>query len=130
MKRFCGLLLMGLLTGCKQASRGSLPDKVPLTQEECARLHDLVFPLEVEPYKRSLVGSEVIVSFTASLSNDQIISFYQTNMVQAGWKLGGVVRTSESCLVFVKPSKYCTIVVRSVGQDVEVTLFVVPKKGG
>jgi hypothetical protein len=99
-----------------------------LTQEELARLHDLSFPLRVEPRNLLMTDAQMVFSYTTELSEDELITFYHAQMDYLGWEEQAVVKAPESCLMFTKPSKLCTITLRSDGALRRVTLFITLKQ--
>lgn len=94
-----------------------------LTQEELARIHDLSFPLQVQPRKILLNEGQMVIAYTSGLSQEELIGFYHTGMDYWGWEELGIVRSDESCLMFAKPSKLCTITLRPKGSETYVVLF-------
>ncbi len=127
------LLLCFLLTGCglRQGSFTRLYKQASfpaLTEEERARIHDISFPLEVEPTKLSFTESQMALAYMTDLSQEDLISLYRTGMEYWGWEELGVVTAAESSLMFSKPSKVCTIVLRPEGIQTRVLIFTTVKK--
>ena len=94
-----------------------------LSAGEQARIHDIPFPLQVQPRKLLLTESQMVISYTSYLTQEELSAFYHTGMDYWGWEELGIVRSDESCLMFAKPSKLCTIVLRSKGTETYVVLF-------
>ncbi len=98
-----GLLLC--LTGCTQfrSSRSVRRTQFPtLTEEERARIHDISFPLGVEPTKLLFTEKELVLSFKADLSQDKLNETYRKGMEYWGWERLGNVKAAESCMIFSK----------------------------
>ena len=128
-----GILICCVLTGCglRQGpfvgtyTQGSFP---ALTEEERARIHDISFPLEVEPTKLSFTESQMVLAYKTDLSQEKLISLYRTGMEYWGWEELGVVNADETCLIFSKPSKVCAITLRPEGAQTRVLIFSTLKK--
>lgn len=134
---FMGTLLV-CLTGCAGQQEpvphivttvgSSQAEEYPkVTQEELARLHDLSFPLHAEPYKLLSVDNQMIFAYATDHSHDELVAFYHAQMDYCGWEEISLLRGPESCLVFSKPSKLCTITLRSEGAKIRVTIFIAGK---
>ncbi len=124
------LLLLCSLSGCVKktvvVSSSSQEDTSILTAEERARLHDLSFPLAVEPRKVCFEEGKMVLSFETEQSKAEIINFYRTDMECLGWKRDFIIEAESSCLLFVKPSKVCIITITS-ERNRKVTLYYGPK---
>ncbi len=135
---FMGTLLV-CLSGCGGRQELSLSSVIMtpavqveefpnLTPEELARLHDMSFPLNVQPKKLLFTETQMVLTYTTELSQEELRVFYHTSMDYWGWEELGIVMAPESCLMFAKPSKLCTIVLRSEGTQTSVTLFTTLKQ--
>ena len=126
MKRL--LLVIGLLSlsGCIRRGVVITPPviKPVVTAEERARLHDVSFPLGVDPCKIRF-DEQVVLTYNSPQSLNELIVFYKRDMECLGWKERLVIEADESMLLFEKPSKMCVIVLR---KGSEVTLWISPKK--
>jgi hypothetical protein len=136
---FMKVLFMGTLLACvsgcgsyQKATSHSVPllnsladtfEAPLLTTEELAKLHDLPFPLKAQPTKLLLTDTQKVLAYRTDLSQQELSDFYHANMEYCGWEELGIVRAPESCFTFSKPSKLCTIVLRSEGTITSVTLF-------
>lgn len=142
MKRVFLSSLLLLLTGCAGTKQVRLEQRPPecavlpcLTEEERARIHDISFPLQVQPTKLLLTESQMVLSFLSELSQGKLSAFYRTSMEYWGWKEFGAVLAQESCLIFVKPSKLCVITLRPVTRletddslQTKVLVFIAPRE--
>jgi hypothetical protein len=130
MKRVLGVLLM-CLPGCAYRQESLVVDRerFPLfSAEERARIDDLSFPLQVEPEKLLSTENQLVLTYLTSLSQDALCDMYHTSMEYWGWEEDAVVRAPESCLLFSKPSKVCSVLMRPEGLQTRVTLFTSRKK--
>ncbi len=129
---FLAIVLLSL-TGCSshQFGRGTFgrTNSLALTQEERARIHDISFPLNVEPIKLLFTESQMVISFVTELSQTQLIKDYRAGMEYWGWHEIGRIAAQESCLIFIKPSKVCSIILRPEGLKIRVVLFSTIKSG-
>lgn len=130
-----GLLVM-LLPGCSGV-RVSNPDRVitvpngqtthfyrALSQEEKARLHDVSFPITVEPYVITSSEGCSIVGYYSSEPLEKLLEYHAADMEYWGWEKGMLCRGDEACISFRKPSKECVITFRVGPQRVQATLFI------
>ena len=125
-----GVLLC--LTGCTQFRSFRSVRKAPflqLTEEERARIHDISFPLGVEPTKLLFTEKELVLSFKADISQDKLNEKYRKDMEYWGWERLGNIKATESCMIFSKPSKICTITFRNEGLSTRVLVFTTVKQG-
>lgn len=99
-----------------------------LTHEERSRIHDLTFPLNVQPTKLLFNERQMVLSFTTELTQAQLIKDYRAGMEYWGWDEVGSVAASESCLIFIKPSKVCAVMIRPEGSERRVMIFSTIKK--
>ena len=121
------LFLLAALPGCAyQGSfsgtyrKNSFPS---LSSEERARIHDISFPLEVELTKVSFTEKQMVLAYKTDMTQEKLISLYRAGMEYWGWDELGIVRAAESSLVFSKPSKVCTIMLRPEGNQTRVLIF-------
>ena len=144
LKVFVKVLFMGTVLACLSGcgsyqmtaphsvhllSNSADDSEIPLlTTEELAKLHDLPFPLKAQPVKLLLTDSQKVLAYRTELSQEEISDFYHANMEYCGWEELGIVSAAESCFTFAKPSKLCTIVLRSEGTLTSVTLFTTLKQ--
>lgn len=125
-----GILL--LLSGCsplKFSSAVRSSSFPSLSEEERARIHDISFPLEVEPTKLSFTEKQLVLSFKADLSQENLNEFYRKGMEYWGWDRLGDVLAVESCMVFSKPSKICVITFRKEGYGTRVLIYTTVRQG-
>ncbi len=119
------------LSGCiKQGSFTGFYSQAPfpeLSEEERARIHDISFPLGVEPTKLSITESQMVLAYKIDQSQEKLISLYRSGMEYWGWEELGVVEAAESSMMFSKPSKVCTITLRPEGSDTRVLIFTTVK---
>ena len=131
-KRVVAGSLLLCLTGCTQfrSSRSVRRTRFPtLTEEERARIHDISFPLGVEPTKLSFTEKQLVLSFKTELSQDKLNEIYRKGMEYWGWERLGNIKAAESCMTFSKPSKICMITFRNEGFSTRVVIFTTVKQG-
>lgn len=105
--------------------RSSVPE---LSAEEQAKIHDIPFPSQVKPMKLLLSDNQMVLSYFSRLSINELVDFFTARMDYWGWELVSAVEAVESCLLFSKPTKVCTITMRNEEQMTRVTLFSSIKK--
>ncbi len=123
-----GLLLC--LPGCARFQSSRTRYKVPVvTEEERARIHDITIPLGIEPTKLSFTEKQLVLSYTIALSQDKLNEVYRKGMEYWGWERLGTVCAAESCMIFSKPSKVCSVVFRKEGPLTRVVIFTTVRQG-
>ncbi len=119
----CGLHQETVYDTVMSAPTAAVVEYPRLTTEEQARIHDIPFPLQVQPRKLLLNESQMVIAYTSQFPQDELVSFYHKGMDYWGWEELGIVSSDESCLTFAKPSKLCTITLRSKGPETYIVLF-------
>lgn len=99
-----------------------------LTSEEQARIHDIPFPSQVYPTKILFSETQLVLSYSTHISQSKLIDFFLAGMEYWGWELLGNVLAQESCLMFAKPSKVCSITLRKEDDSTRVLIFSTLKK--
>ena len=121
------------LAGCARQETPIRPLSEPLvlvTEEERARLHDIAFPLEVQP-TRVPAQSGQIFSYSSKQSIIDLFDFYRADMEYLGWDAVAAFKAAaECCIVFEKPAKRCIITIRpgETSHQAHVVIFIAPKK--
>ena len=96
-----------------------------------AMLVDIPIPLYDEriiiPLSDNSEGGTLVFGYKSSLSCEQIIDFFLTQMERLGWKHLVTFDGIESLLQFESPDRYCTVVVKKSGLSYS-SLFIYLKK--
>lgn len=100
-----------------------------LRQQE-ARLIDIPIPVQADPL--SLHGdrlgneekSSLVLAYRVYSKKQDIRSFFALEMERLGWNMIADIEDVESLLVFVKPTKVCTVSMRS-NYEQEASLLIV-----
>jgi len=90
-------------------------------------MNDIPFPLGVTPIKVYDAEGSAVLSYTSCMTAAEIKTFYHTEMEYAGWEELGSIVAQESCLIYSKPSKLCTITFGSPKGQMAVVSFITPK---
>jgi hypothetical protein len=98
-----------ILSSCAKRERFTDQDRLKI-KIQLARLADVPMPLGVKPVL-DYVGDESF-AYTLEDSSLDLASYYCSEMDQYGWNLVGAFQGLEQVLVFEKPHKLVSIVIR------------------
>lgn len=70
-----------------------------------------------------------MLSFKTDMSQENLNETYRKGMEYWGWERLGNIKSAESCMIFSKPSKICTITFRPEGYATRVVVFTTVKQG-
>ncbi|MCX5922278.1 MAG: hypothetical protein NTX86_03045 [Candidatus Dependentiae bacterium] len=96
--------------------RERVVDTLPVYRE--AKLDDIPIPLSAflqsyDPKKSSTLVDSIMLTYTVFLSRNDIMLFYDREMERLGWQKLAFVNDEEALLLFSKPTKVCSISLRS-----------------
>lgn len=81
-----------------------------------AMLVDIPIPLYDEriiiPLSDNSEGGTLVFGYKSSLSSEQVVGFFITQMERLGWKHLVTFDGIESILQFESPDRYCTVIVK------------------
>lgn len=93
-------------------------DDYDVRQQE-ARLIDIPIPIHADSlgfHEQQLTdgnSDSLILAYRVHLKQQDILSFFEIEMERFGWNMIANVQDVESLLVFVKPTKVCTVSLRN-----------------
>lgn len=84
-------------------------------------LLDIPFPLGAMPvdpeHTQTGVSGQQFLAYTVSLSESDLVKFYEQEMERLGWQKMTVLRDFETMLIFAKPDRICSISLRAAPDD-------------
>lgn len=81
-----------------------------------AALIDVPIPLYMERLPVTAhdhCGSQIVLGYYSAIEPDYLLDFYRNQMERQGWSLAKVFAGSEALLHFEKPTRTCSILIRS-----------------
>ncbi|MBA3954036.1 hypothetical protein H0X48_01835 [Candidatus Dependentiae bacterium] len=134
------IMLVG--NGCARRSQNAKLDKNAIAYSNCSYP---IFSDEERLVDIPLPGSQILYNITSThdprklaliyktdFKLEDIIAFYRLQMECLGWQEAEIIKGYHTCLLFKKPSKVCSIILKSskslTKNSSTVTLFISPKK--
>jgi hypothetical protein len=87
--------------------------------DECeARLTDIAIPFGARLLDHYMNGQaqpqETVIGYLSTMKQVDVLAFYTEHMERLGWSCASHVRGYEQFLLFEKPERLCSVVIRSV----------------
>jgi hypothetical protein len=85
-------------------------------EEQQARLSDIAIPFDarlLDQYADFSQQSQTVLGYVSGMSIPDVVGFYTTQMETLGWHCAGHIRGWEELLLFERPGRSCSVVLRS-----------------
>lgn len=105
---------------------------VLISEEIRARLYDIPLPINKDIWILcdQKDSRKQILKYLAQGTLEDLFIYYKTEMEYLGWQELTITQADDSCMVFVKPGKTCTIVISQTNtqNSYKISVFIGPKK--
>lgn len=95
----------------------ALPHGNPISAEEQqARLSEIAIPFDarlLDNYADFSQPSQTVLGYVSGMPMPDVVGFYTTQMETLGWHCAGHIRGCEELLLFERPGRSCSVVLRS-----------------
>ena len=117
-------LFLMILSGCKSPSTYK-QKKRELWREHEAKLYDIPIMLNAQPEQINTPDdtNQCVLAYTVCNTFDDVQTFYVCQMERLGWQLYSLFDVNERLLIFEKPSKICSVSLRSYKDQTKVIIF-------
>ncbi len=117
-------LFLIVLSGCKPPSVYKQKTREVWREHE-AKLYDIPIMLNAQPEQINTPNdtNQFALAYAIRSTLDEVQKFYVGQMERFGWQLHSSFEANERLLVFEKPSKLCSISLRSHKDQTKVVIF-------
>jgi|GEM_PF-2677197 hypothetical protein len=85
-------------------------------EEQQARLSEIAIPFDarlLDHYADFSEQSQTVLGYVSAMSMPDVVGFYTTQMETLGWHCADHIRGCEELLLFERPGRSCSVVLRS-----------------
>lgn len=98
-----------------QADAMAVPVNLISADEQQARLSDIAIPFDARLLDQyaDFSQSQTVLGYVSAMSMPDVVGFYTTQMETLGWHCAEHIRGCEELLLFERPGRSCSVVLRS-----------------